>query len=66
MIEEFNLNLDNKSMRDFLNLYDLINLIKTTSCFKGTGSCILLTNQKYRFRKTNAFETGLSNYHLLI
>ena len=42
------LTLDNKSMREFVDLYNLINLIKTTTCFKGTESCIdlLLTNQK--------------------
>ena len=38
------------------------------TCFKGTGSCIdlLLTNQKYSFKNTNAFETGLGDHHLLI
>ena len=36
--------------------------------FKGRRSCIdlLLTNQKYSFENTNAFETGLSDHHLLI
>ena len=66
IIEDFNLNPDNKRMRKFLDLYNLINLIKTTSYFKGTGSWILLTNQKYTFRNTNAFEAGLSDHHLLI
>ena len=43
-------------------MHNLINLIKTTTCFKGTGSCIdlLLTNQKY------TFEIRLSDHHLLI
>ena len=51
-----------------MDLYNLINLIKTTTCFKGTWSCIdlLLTNQKSSLKNTNAFETGLSNHHLLI
>ena len=32
-----------------MDLYNLINLTKTTSCFKGKRSCIdlLLKNQKY-------------------
>ena len=45
-----------------------MNLIKTVTCFQGTGSCIdlLLTNQKYSFKNANAFETGYSDHHLLI
>ena len=36
--------------------------------FKGRECCIdfLLANQKYPFENTNAFETGLSDHHLLI
>ena len=65
---DFNLTPDNKSIREFMDLYNFINLIKTATCFKGTGSCIdlLLTNQKYSFKYANAFETGLSYHHLLI
>ena len=37
---DFNLTPDIKSMREFMYLHNLINLIKTTTCFKGTGSCI--------------------------
>ena len=40
IIGDFNAAADNKSMREFVGLYNLINLIKTTTCFKGTGSCI--------------------------
>ena len=52
IIGDFNLTPDNKSIREFVNLYNLINLIKTTTCFKGTWSCIdlLLTNQKFSFK----------------
>ena len=55
-------------MGEFVNLCNLINLIKTPTWFKGTGSCIiglLLTYQKYSFKNTNAFETGLSDNHFL-
>ena len=52
----------------FLNEYDLINLIKINTCFKGQGSCIdlILTNQKYSFKNSTSFETGLSDHHHLI
>ena len=65
----FNLTPDSKSMSEFVDLYNLTNLIKTTTCFKVTGSCIdlLLTNQKYPSKNTNTFETDLSSDdHLII
>ena len=51
-----------------MDLYNLINLIKTITCLNGTGSYIdlLLANLKYSFKNTNAFETGHSDHHLLI
>ena len=50
-----------------VDLYNLINLIKTITCLNGTGSYIdlLLANLKYYFKNTNAFETGLRDHHLL-
>ena len=55
-------------MREFVDLYNMINSIKTTTCFKGIGSCIdlLLTNKKYSLKNTNTFSTGLSDHYLLI
>ena len=51
-----------------MNLCNLINLIKTTTCFKRTGSYIdlLPTNQKYSFKNANAFGISRSDHHLLI
>ena len=64
---DFNSTTDNKIISEFINLYNLINLIKTTS-FKRTGSCIdlLLTKQKYSLKNANSFETSHSDHHLLI
>ena len=39
MIGDFYLTPENESMRRFMDVYNMINLIKTTY-FKGTGSCI--------------------------
>ena len=48
IIGDFSLTPDNKGMREFMNLYNLINLIKTATCFKGTGSCIDLLYLSFR------------------
>ena len=50
-------------MVTFLNEHDLINSIKNNICFKGEGSCIalILNNQKYSFKNSTSFETGLSD-----
>ena len=41
-------------MKEFVDLYSLINLIKATTDFNGRRSGIdsLMTNQKYWFRNT--------------
>ena len=51
-----------------MDLYNLINLIKTTACFKEAGSCIdlLLSKQKFSFKIANTFEIVLSDHHLLV
>ena len=40
----------------------MFNLIKTSTCFKGKGSCIelIFTKRKYCFKNSFAFEAGLS------
>ena len=55
-------------MREFMDIYNLINLIKRTTCFKGKGSCIdlLLKKQKYSIKKSNGLQTGLTDHHFLI
>ena len=51
-----------------MNEQNLLNFVKSNTCFKGEGSCIdlILTNRKYSFKNTCSFETGLSDHHRLI
>ena len=41
IVGDFNLTPDNKSMREFVDLHNLINLIETTTCFTGAGYSII-------------------------
>ena len=65
---DFNLEPHDKRLGYFLNSNNLVNLVKTNTCFKGSSSCIdlILTNRKYSFKNTTSYETGLSDYHHMI
>ena len=67
-MEDFNLEPHNKRLGCFLNSNNLVNLVKTNTCFKGSGSCIdlILTNRKYSFKSTTSYETGISDHHHMI
>ena len=51
-----------------MNNQNLLNLVKSNSCFKGKGLCfdLILTNRKYFFKNTCSFETGLNDHHHLM
>ena len=68
ILDDFNLKPTDPLMMTFLNEHDLINLIKNNTCFKGKDSYIdlILTNQKFSFKSSTSFETGLSDHHHLI
>ena len=68
IIGDFNMQPGFDNMSEFIISHGYYNLIKKNTCFKNTGTCIdlMLTNQKYSFKNTNVFETGLSDHHLLI
>ena len=55
-------------MMNLLTEHDLINLIKSNTCFKGEGSCIalILTNRNCSYKNSTSFETGLNVHHCLI
>ena len=65
---DFNLEPHDKRLGYFLNSNDLVNLVKTNTCFKGSGSCIdlILTNRKYSFKNTTSYETGPHYHHMIL
>ena len=67
-MRNFNSQPTDSIMKDFMDANGFINLIKSTTCFKGKGSCIdlILTNRKYSFKHSNSVETGRSDHHHLI
>ena len=68
ILEEFNLEPNDKRLEYFLNSDKLVNLVKTNTYFKGSDSCIdlILTNRKYSFKNTNSYETELSDHYHMI
>ena len=65
---DFNMEPNCPALTSFMQSFNLFNLIKTNTCFKGKGSCIdlILTNRKYCFKHSSTFETGLSDHHHLV
>ena len=70
LIGEFNVGIDENSMKNFCDINCLKSLIKVPTCFKNPGNpkCIdlILTNRPNLFQHSSAFETGLSHFHHLI
>ena len=50
IIGDFNLTPHNKSMREFVDLYNLINLIKTTTSFKKQSLALIFYRQTKNIR----------------
>ena len=65
---DFNMEPKCPALSSFMQSFNLFNLIKTNTCFKGRGSCIdlILTSRKYCFKHSSTFETGLSDHHHLV
>ena len=70
LIGDFNLEINERPMHDFCNVYNLESLSNTPTCFKNpeNPSCIdlLLTNSKKFFDETAVLESGLSDFHKLV
>ena len=57
-----------KVLHDLCMTYDLHNLIKTATSFKGKPSLldVILTNKPSLFHSSNSSECGLSDYHHIV
>ena len=64
---DFNTEPTERAMREFMNIYDLKNLIKGSTCYKypDKPSCIdlILTNKSRTFHSSHIIETGISDFH---
>ena len=69
LLGDINAEPEEESIYEFLNLYNLKNLVKQSSCFKNPNkpTCIdlILTNCPRSFHNTDTFETGLSDFRKL-
>ena len=69
IIGDFNVEEDDDSISNFMNLYGLGNLIKVPTSFKSINArCIdlILTNNVKSFKGTRNVEIGLSDFHSMI
>ena len=67
LLGDFNVCVDDETMRNFCNSYSLHSRIKQPTCFKNpeNPSCIdlILANKPRSFQSTCVIETGLSDFH---
>ena len=69
LIGDFNCEPKDGIISDFMDNYDLSNLVKSPTCFKSDSPrCIdlILTNRKRSFQNTVTVHTGLSDFHAMI
>ena len=67
LLGDFNVEVKEKDISDFMSTYNLKSLLKQKICFKNPDnpSCInlILTNSTWSFQDSSVFETGLSDFH---
>ena len=67
---DFNTNVTEPCLGEFLDANDLTNIVKNNTCFKNplNPSCIdlFLTNSPQSFQNTSTISTGLSDFHKMI
>ena len=69
LLGDFNVEVKEKNISDFMTTYNLKSLVKQKTCFKNPDnpSCIdlILTNSPRSFQDNSVFETGLSGFQKL-
>ena len=66
---DFNMEATSNTLSNFMKEHQFHSLYKKPTCFKSDqGRCIdlFITNRNRSFMFTNAFETGISDHHLMI
>eukprot|EP00493_Phyllostaurus_siculus_P026782 UN27128 len=69
LIGDFNCEMDGDIISNFVDNYNLNNLVKSPTCFKSDSPrCIdlILTNRERNFQSTVVQETGLSDFHAMV
>ena len=62
---DFNMEPTDITMQNLCDVYNLYNLVKEPTCFKGPPKCydLILTNCKHNFQNTQALTSGFSDFH---
>ena len=69
LLGDFNIEVEEKYLSNFMNVHNLKTLIKQKACFKNpenpTCRDLILTNSPRSFQNSRVCETGLSDFHKL-
>ena len=69
LLGDFNVEVKEKDISDFMSTYNLKSLVKYKTCFKNpdntSGIDLILTNYPRSFQDSSTFETELSDFHKL-
>ena len=67
---DFKTCINDNAMKSFCSLNDLTSLIDQPTCYKNPGkpTCIdlIITNRPNYVQQNNVFETGLSDFHMMV
>lgn len=70
LIGDFNREVNDTHMQDFMINYGLNSIVKDKTCFKNPNNpkCIdlFLTNKPRSFQHTTTFDTGISDFHKMV